>query len=165
MSTTTEDRRQGMASRSLARVRERAVIPADATPDQVVDVHMWLKTVKRELATIVSAYDEQMVEWLDGGEITVGDVRYYAGYRYTEKVRDLDAAVDAVLTATDGDLGKFIDCLSANALKPAAVGELGPSLRADHFDKKRVPTVKEGKPKKVLKQVNTKFLKGEMRCR
>ncbi|MBV8781908.1 MAG: hypothetical protein JO353_10965 [Phycisphaerae bacterium] len=96
------------------------------------------------------------------GELTLGPVRYYVGNKRSEKCRQgkMSEAVQKIMDAAAGDMDAFVGCLSSSALKVGATRKL---LSPADFDAVFETTIeqdlKTGKPVKVLKSADERFLK------
>ena len=86
------------------------------------------------------------------GEFTVGTKRRYMGYETKTTCIDVGRAIDAVLTATEGDLVAMSLCLSSGALKPGACRQVLGDQFNSHFLTERKGTVK------VVKVADTRFM-------
>lgn len=138
------------------------VLDGNASKDDVltcIDVVARLKELTRELA---EKSEEAIVPWLQrNGDIERGEVRYYAAATKTNKVRDNDGMLKAVLSATGGDVEAIAKCLASGAWKVSAVRELIP---ADEYEVlvEVVESVdlKTGKPKVKVQKFDATFVKG-----
>ena len=91
------------------------------------------------------------------GEQHIGPVRYYVGVTKTYKPRTLVEAVEAILDASGGDMARFTDCLSSNALKAGATRKMfadaGCPERFDAvFEASEEQELREGKVKQPTLQ-------------
>ena len=91
-------------------------------------------------------------------DLTVGEVRYYAGDDKSTICIDIPGTVDAMLQAVKGNIEDFAAGLVAQPFKPGHVRQVLPSDVFDRLFTTNVKsTVKEGKPK--LCSINPKFIK------
>jgi alkylated DNA nucleotide flippase Atl1 len=93
-----------------------------------------------------------------GGSFTFGDIRYYVGVEKKTKCRAVGRCLEALLTVSGGDWDAVVDCLSANAIKYGAAKKALGGQFDNHFEVIEVPDLKEGKPERKLKAINTKFI-------
>lgn len=146
-----------------ARAAIDRVIEGGASEEDVlvcIDVVARLKELTRELA---DKSETAIVAWLgQNGDIERGQVRYYAAATKTNKVRDNDAMLKAVLTATGGDVDAIGKCLASGAWKVSAVREL---LPADEYEGLvevvEAMDFKTGKPKVKVQKFDKTFVKGK----
>lgn len=133
------------------------------TRDHVERVSVLLDRVKaaKDLIRQIEQYlTEKMIEYIDAnGEITIGDVRYYVGPKKITKCIDVPGAVAALLIASEGDFGKLCEFFTSQPLKYGACKEPLGDQWDQFFRVEEVQDLKEGKPKKALQSVNTKFLR------
>lgn len=119
-----------------------------------------LKELTRELAEKSEA---AIVPWLQQhGDLERGPVRYYAGATKTNKVKDNDAMLRALLTATGGDVEAIGRCLASGAWKVSAAREI---LPADEYEVLvevvESMDIKTGKPKVKVQRFDSTFVKGK----
>lgn len=142
---------------------EIAALGVDSDPTKILTLRnrlVFFVSMAKELKARLD--DEVFVAWLiHNGDLEVGDVRYYAGVEKTTKpATTLRALVEKLMEATGGDLDRFTELLSSNAVKPGACKQV---LSEDEWRQAFVVTeadeVREGKPKKRVQEINQKFLK------
>lgn len=134
-----------------------------ATQDDALIAITTLAAMKQAMKELGHRIETALIQWInDNGEIECGDIRYYVGTESVTKCNDLGQAVQAILRAVGGDVDLFVSCLSSGALKPGASrAMLGDDAFASHFTTIKLEDLKTGKPRKGLKQTNTKFIKGK----
>lgn len=136
-----------------------AVTP-ETDRDQVLELMNRVKAAKELIKQIDQYLTEKLIEYIDAnGEITFGDVRYYVGPKKITKCIDVPGAVEALLIASNGDFGKLCEFFASQPLKYGACKEPLGDQWDQFFRVEEVMDLKEGKPKKALQSVNTKFLK------
>jgi len=107
-------------------------------------------------------FEEAAIKWIEAnGEIEDGEKRYYVGTSTTRKCRDVRRTVEGLLTETGGDLDAFTSALSSNAFKPATACTILGEKANDLFETVTAKDLKTGAPKKKLKSVDPKRLKGQ----
>jgi len=125
-----------------------------------IDIVARLEELTRELA---EKSETAIVAWLtQHGDLTRGEVRYYAGATKTNKVRDNDAMLRALLTATGGDVDAIGKCLASGAWKVSAVRELLPADELEVLvEVVEAMDLKTGKPKVKVQKFDPTFVKGK----
>jgi len=146
---------------NTARASIDRVLHGDATAEDVlatIDVIDALKALARDLA---GRSESAIIKWIDQhGQIERGEVRYYTGPNVTIKCRNHEATVEAVLSASHGDLAAVARCLSSSAWKAGAVRELLPPDEMDGlFEVVVSKDLRTGKPLKHLKKADSRFAK------
>lgn len=138
---------------ALAKADDPAV-PAEVVAEAIGKVDALMRFARELRANC----DRVVLEWvLLNGPLTVGDVKYYAGFRKVTKCQDNAAAVELLLTETGGDVQQLAACIASDGLKPGACREvLGPRF-GEVFTTEERPELREGKPVKGLLKANTKF--------
>lgn len=108
------------------------VLEGEASKDDVlttIELVARMKQLTRELA---DKAETAAIAWIEqNGDITTGLVRYYAGTNKAVKCKDHDATLQAVLTATGGDVSAVARCLASSAWKHGACREV---LPADEYE-------------------------------
>ena len=124
---------------------------------QMVDALMArAKEIKSHLEGVLIGYIEQ------NGELTIGTIRYYIGAKKTTKCQDVPATVEALLNAVGGDFQRFCEHLSASSIKHGAARQtLTPEEYGRLFTTTEEPSLEEGKPRKQLQKVDTRFVRGK----
>lgn len=121
---------------------------------------------KQKLGEIYRAinhrFEEAAIKWIElNGEIEDGEKRYYVGTQTTRKCLNVRATVEAILTETGGDLDAFTSALSTSAFKPAMACQILGEKANGLFETVTAKDLKTGAPKKKLKGVDPKRLKGQ----
>lgn len=138
---------------------------ARMTPETPTDVLLQvgdkLQRLSELLRELKQLHEAKMIERIErDGPIVAGDIRWYVGAKKMTRCSDVPATVEALLTATGGDLTRFSEHLSSGAVKYGAARQ---TLPADEYGRLFVtteePELKEGKPTKVLQKINTAFLR------
>jgi len=142
-----------------ARASIDRVLHGDATAEDVlatIDVIDALKALTRNLADRSEA---AIIAWIEQhGQIERGEVRYYTGPNKTVRCRNHEATVEAVLSASHGDLAAVARCLSSSAWKAGAVRELLPPDEMDGLFEVLVSRdLKSGRPIKRLQKADGRF--------
>jgi len=142
-----------------ARASIDRVLHGDATAEDVlatIDVIDALKALTRDLAARSEA---AIIAWIEQhGQIERGEVRYYTGPNKTVRCLNHEATVEAVLSASHGDLAAVARCLSSSAWKAGAVRELLPPDEMDGlFEVVVSKDLKTGAPLKRLQKVDGRF--------
>lgn len=136
------------------------VLAPDADDDQAAAFVLRWKAFKAMVKEIDAAMHDAVLDRLlvTGRDLTVGEVRYYAGDDKDTICTDVPAATEKLLVATTGDVGVFSATLVSQPYKPSSARQL---LSAEDyarcFTTRIKGKVKEGKPK--LCSNNPKFLK------
>lgn len=128
--------------------------------DTVIDLYHRSIAVLSVAKEVKEKAAQKLAQWIEkNGEFTIGEIRYYVGVTKDYKPTSMRAAVDALLTATGGDLDAFIEALSSNAIKPGHARK----VLGEQFESVFVTTEKldvlTGKPKRELKSVDQRYLK------
>lgn len=135
----------------------------EMTPEEMTVVRDrvdYFKTAVRELDQLLNGI---MLQWLDqpGNHLEIGPKRYYIGTKKKTVCGDVPAALEAVLTATGGDLGKLAELLGSQPLKYGACREVLGDAWGDHFTEVVEQDLKTGKPLKAVKVADERFSKPE----
>lgn len=156
-------------------------IPALTEPEEVLAVMedvTFLVSFARELK---SQMEEFLIDWINTyGEIEMGDKRWYVGTETKKKERDKLHAAEVLLMITDGSIEQFVEVLGSSPFKVGAfrmaiedfvrrnegpdatdaeVKKKTKKLFSEVFSVEKVEDLKTGKPKKKLKQVDTRYVK------
>ena len=116
-----------------------------------------VRQAREDLDTVKQA----VIEWMiaTGSEIeTIDGKRYYVGVNKRTKIRDLGVTVEAILHAVGGDIEAFVEALSSNAIKPGHAKKVLGDAWGDHFEVTEIDDLKTGKPKKVLKLADDRYI-------
>jgi hypothetical protein len=141
--------------------RQILTIGENATVEQVQEAITrvdWFMGMAREMK---AKLEQALIEYIEAnGDITIGTVRYYVGHPKETKCVNVAGAVEALLQATGGDFEKVCECLSGSAVKPGATRKVLPEdVFAGLFETTEKVTLEEGKPKKAVQKIDTKYLK------
>ena len=141
-------------------------IPDDIDLDKLGRLIDAVRFAKEFVGTIDALLKCKMMDLIaERGDLTIGDIRYYVseGGRKKEKVKDNVLALDTLMTLAEGDMDGIGQALSSGWLKPGhfrtlcqAAGK--PELFDSIFETTVEDELREGKPKKRLESVDTKFL-------
>lgn len=122
--------------------------------------------MKRRCAELQSHLEERMIERINetGQDVVIGTVRYYVGVAKSVKCKDVPATIEQVLSAANGDVARFADCLSSGAFKYGTVRrlfeEVGDTTSYGQlFETVEKDDLKEGKPVKRLQKVDEQFIR------
>lgn len=119
------------------------------------------------LAGIVRDFRQEteaaVCRWIDAnGDIEVGDTRWYVGKTTSRKCKDVPASIQTLIEVLGGDLESLAKCLTSQPLKPAYCRSILKEKGADAaytelFTEEAVPDLKTGKPKRGLRQSNSRL--------
>lgn len=124
------------------------------TPEHALEALTALANFKKRVAEVEAQIKAGVIAHIKAnGPIVNGDVRYYVAPNKTTKCLDARGVLDALMTATAGDLEAVTACLSTDAWKPAATKKV---LGKD-ADKWFLDEVKDAL-KEELHTVDTRFL-------
>ena len=107
----------------------------DATADTFMTVQHTLAGLKQLVAEYSALAAEASIEYVRrNGPVETDTERYYLGRTKTTRCRDTAAAVEAIFTASGGDIGTLVGLLASQPLKHGACkGVLGEQW-AEHFE-------------------------------
>jgi hypothetical protein len=133
-------------------------IPA-ADVEQLSEAIGKLKALKAYVRELDRMFGEQMLERLDqSGPVTVGEVRYYAGFETETLNNDTAATLTALLEATGGDIGAVAGCLCSQPFKHGACKSvLAEGVYYLLFTVTEKRKAKEGKPVRKVLTANPKY--------
>ncbi|WP_428939689.1 hypothetical protein [Fontivita pretiosa] len=141
---------------------ERAIdaLPIDAAPDawaELLERVAFVKAAARRLDERIKAKLLERVS--SGGDLLIGTVRYYAGIEKRVEPRDRGAVLAAVLELAGGDVAAAArDFLAAGAFKHGSIRQAaGEDRFAELFEVVEQQELREGRPAKTLKAVDTRF--------
>ncbi|MCR4331803.1 MAG: hypothetical protein NUV34_03740, partial [Sulfuricaulis sp.] len=140
-------------------------IPEDAPADKVAEMLDWILCLGATVRDAKKQFDEQIISWIQAnGDLTIGDKRYYVGPEKTTKSIDNARTLEALLTATDGDVQAIAGLLSSQPYKHGSCrGVLG-----DQWDKcfivEEKLDLKTGVAKKELLVFDPTFTKKGLPC-
>ena len=137
-------------------------LDADDALDNIVALHAYCARLKELAKNCAAAAEAKFVEMLEAQDtdIQVGDVRYYVGTKKTTKCQDKAGTIIALLEQTSGDFGDVAECLSSQPFKHGTVkGKIDEQTFDQLFTVEEQQDLKEGKPKRGLQVVNTRFIK------
>jgi hypothetical protein len=129
--------------------------------EQIADNLGRLKALAERARELKKQFDEQLLEYIEAnGDVTIGEVRYYAGYEKETKCVDVPGALSCLLFLCGGEMEEFAGVLSANAIKHGAAKKyMLPEMYEKHFVTSMKPDLKEGKPVKKVLAVKPEFCK------
>jgi hypothetical protein len=129
--------------------------------EQIADNLGKLKALAERARELKRQFDEQLLEYIEAnGDVTIGEVRYYAGYEKETKCVDVSSALLSLLDATGGSLRYLADTLSSQPIKHGAAKKLlSPAVYDELFVTSLKPDLKEGKPVKKVLAVKPEFCK------
>jgi hypothetical protein len=134
--------------------------------EDIADVLGKLEWLIRRAKEVKDELEARMVEKIQttGEDIVIGECRYFVGTSKSVKCIDPKTTLEEILTASGGDVGKVVDCLSANAFKYGTVrrffeeaGQFQTYSRL--FETVEADELRTGKPVKRLQRVNEAFVK------
>lgn len=141
----------------------------EETPvEQIGELLAKLDYMKQAIKEVQQNVEDRLLERIQttGQDITIGTIRYYAGTKKTTKPAEgkASAIMDTVLTLAQGDMDAACrDYLSSNAVKYGSIRkalEDNPVAKFDElFTVEEQAELAEGKPKKTLQKVDTKYLR------
>jgi hypothetical protein len=120
-----------------------------------------LQTLKARVRELDQMYKDKLLERIDEhGPVTIGQIRYYAGFEAeTISLNSVDV-LDALFTAVGGDMQQVANCLCSQPFKPGACRSVLPpeqfNLLFSTVEKKKA---KEGKPVRKVLAANLQFSK------
>jgi hypothetical protein len=139
------------------------IIPITPTSsiEQIADNLGKLKALAERARELKRQFDEQLLEYIEAnGDVTIGEVRYYAGYEKETKCVDVGGVILHLLDAVVGDYDALAGFLCANPIKHGAVKKtLSPEVYDRLFVTSLKPDLKEGKPVKKVLAVKPEFCK------
>jgi len=105
--------------------------------------------------------ESALIEWIDhhGGELVVGDIRYYVGTKRSTKCKSKPATLQAILEANGGDLEAVCDHMASEPWKYGGLKELLGDKWGECFEVISEPDLKEGIAVRRLQSINTRFLR------
>lgn len=153
-------------------IESLALAEPDAAMEYMISTRMKIDAFLKRAKEFKEQIDAAFIAWMQQNkkdiEYTVDGngnaIRFYLGFPKIKKCRDVGKALQVLLEQSGGDWDAVVMCLSSNAIKPGAVGSfLEDKGLTDKFEElfevtERV-TLEEGKPKKQLMTVDTRFLK------
>lgn len=146
---------------SLVPLESEVLLVTPAMPnDDLLAIYDRLLFVVRESKRLKELMEARMIEWMQtNGDLVVSDtVKYYLGTDKTTKCNDVPAAVEALLSACDGDFKRFCDCLASNAVKHGASKKLlPPDIYSKLFVTMTKSKVEGGPATKELKRSDESF--------
>ena len=114
----------------------------------------------QRVRAVKNLFDEVFTEWLlVNDELVEGDNRYYLGNVTKIKCTDLSKTLEMLLEHTGGDFDRVVECLSSNAYKYGACRKVLHDSFKECFEESLEIDIKTTKPKKQIKQANSKYLK------
>lgn len=136
-----------------------ASITTESDAASVADAWQTVERFRRDAKAIADQFEAQLLSWCETHPegITIGDIRFYAGRKKKTWCADVKGALAAILEANNYDLDAVVTALAsqpfADGRAKALVGDDAPKF----WKSEDVPDLKEGKPVRELKQVNTRW--------
>lgn len=153
-----------MDSLTILRAHVLDLEPA-ASVEEALDLWNRVERAKSLLREVSRDMEAQFLAWLQtqpGQSVECGDLRYYVGSKKTVKCIDTIAALNAVVDAAGMDPDAIGGCLAAQPFRFGATKKLiGEAVYAALFDETVEPDLMTGKPRRVVKVVDQRFLDGE----
>lgn len=145
---------------SAAIMRRVALLPIFDNIEQVVEVIGLVDMYEKRARELRSALKQGLIAYLvEHGSFTWQGKRYYVGTDKSYRMKaPMKEAVEALLTATGGDLDAFCEVLASNALKPGTCKTVLGDEFSRIFATVTKASVETGKPERVVKVVDEKFL-------
>jgi hypothetical protein len=135
-------------------------ITEESSADAVAGMLDRLKVVQEFAARFKQIVHAVAIAWIEhNGHLVIGDVRHYVGDNRTTKCPAPSKTLDALLTATGGDMEKVAGLLASDPFKHGACREYLGGQWDDHFIVEVKPKLLEGKPVKQLQSINTHFVR------
>ncbi len=140
---------------------EVMTIEPSLSVDEVMTIYERVQFAKQETRRIEADLKEAMVEYIQAnGPIEVGTKKYYVGDDKTTKCVNVASTVNAILSATYGDVGRLAELMSAQPFKHGACKMvLTADMHSQLFVTETKPKLKEGKAVKQLQVIDTQYLK------
>ena len=138
-----------------------AALSPDVPIDKVLAMRVRVDFFAEKAKAFREMLDNAMIEWINAnGPIEFETIRYYVGPVKNTKCRSVKEAIPALLDATGGDMERFCEILSSNAIKHgAARGVLAPEVWDQLFIVEEQQELKEGKPVKRLQKIDSRFVR------
>ena len=130
-------------------------------PEYVGNLLMNIDNAQRTLRDTKKQLEAWMLGWLPtvGGELIVGDIRYFAGYDKDTLSGAPAEVMTALFTHTGGDIEQVAGCLCSQPFKPSACVKV---LPPDVYHQLFTTVVKrkaQHEPVKKIQAINTRFIK------
>jgi hypothetical protein len=139
------------------------IIPITPTSsiEQIADNLGKLKALAERARELKRQFDEQLLEYIEAnGDVTIGEVRYYAGYEKQTKCVDVPGALNALLYSSSGSMDALSGFLCSDPIKHGAASKaLKPEEYEEFFVTSMKPDLKTGKPVKKVLAVKPEFAK------
>lgn len=131
----------------------------DMTTDQVLHLFNAVQHAEERMKEIKRVMTEGLIAWIEkNGDLEIGDIRYYVGTQKRIKCIDPQAVIDEFLNNYS-----YEDLVSSMSSQPFKYGTVRAKIGDARFDELfmtgEAPDLKTGKPKKVVKQVDAKYVK------
>lgn len=138
-----------------------AQVGAGMTLDQIAGLRLRIDFLKAIVREADKALNDFLLEWLDepGHSLEIGPKRYYIGTKKKTICNNVASTLEALLVAKGGDFAALADSLASQPIKyGAAKGTLGEEVWAEHFTQLIEKDIKTGKPLKVIKEADERFV-------
>ena len=146
----------------VVRMRQMlSMLDSGSTHDDIASAIDTVQLFGRLAKEFKAALDGAMLEWMEANhrDITIGDVRYYAGVSKVTTCTDTAATLDALFEWAQGDMKKVTDAFASSPYKHGFCRDiLEPDKYAAMFITEERGKVSEGKPKKTVQQINQRFI-------
>lgn len=142
-----------------------SALTTEASAEEATEILNLAAQFKEQAAKIEKVAKERLLEWLvQNGDLTIGDIRWYAGSEKVVKEGDKSTTVWSVIgramkqgTRAEDALAEL---LSSDPWKHGALKDyLGEKTYGELFTVSRKPDLKTGKAKKVIKRIDTRYSK------
>lgn len=170
--SNTETQLESQPSTEASIIESLALAEPDAAMEYMISTRMKIDAFLKRAKEFKERIENALIAWIEKNkqeiQYTVDDkgnsVRLYTGHPKDKKCRDVGATLQFLLETTGGDWDAVVGCLSSNAVKHGAVNailkEKGLESKFEElFEVTERVTLEEGKPKKQLLTVDTRFLK------
>lgn len=159
-------------STELEIIEALSLAEPDAAMDYMVETRMKIDAFLKRAKEFKEQIDKAFIAWMKQNkqdiQYTVDEkgstIRLYLGFPKDKKCKDVGKTLEFLLTESGGDWSLVVGCLSSNALKHGAVADFLKLKNiearfAEFFEVTERVTLEEGKPKKQLMTIDTRFLK------
>lgn len=138
------------------------LVEIETSVDDLLTLDSNLSFMAGQIKSLRDELNKRMIEWINKhGPITIGTRTIYVGEDKTTKCKDVKAAMQALLEASDGDWDRVVQCLSANAIKHGAAKAVLEGDWDTHFEVVKKAKLEEGeeKPVKKIVDMDTQWIK------
>jgi hypothetical protein len=135
----------------------------DSDVEQLADCIGKLKALGERVRELRRMFEEKMLERLDAsGPVTVGEIRYYAGYETETISGDPTAVLTELFDACNGDIGTVAGCLCSQPfLTKPCKSVLSEGVYYLLFTTVEKRKAKEGKPQRKVLTANPKYMEAK----